>query len=194
MRNFLFLVFFLPVFTQAQVAKDSKFLGGNISYTMQKYEPGVFPTSHFLNLEFYNGKFTSNTVAIGPMVSVEASFRQNLNSITNLYERMNSGSYLGGMFVRKYFPLGEKFFFALEGSIAAGIGVNSFSTGSNFNYKIAGTPMFIFQPVPKWAFLGRIGELAIQDRSNQSNMTQVQVNFGRVSFGLNYFLNQEKRN
>lgn len=192
MQRILLLLFFLPVFAKAQVTEDSKFLGGNVSYSMQKFDYENQPASHFLNLELSYGKFISNTVAIGPIVSIESQWRQNINPITNLFENSNSGSFLGGMFLRKYFPLGEKFFFALEGSIGAGVGTSSFLKETNFNYKIAATPIFIFQPVPKWAFLGRIGEVVIQNRSSAFTITQTQVNLGQVSFGLNYFLNQEK--
>ncbi len=194
MKKALLLLLFLPLFAQGQVTKGSKFLGGNISYTMLKYDFQNQPATHFLNLELYNGKFISNSVAIGPIVSLESQWTQNINPVTNLYERENSNSYLGGMFVRKYFELSEKFFFAIEGSIAAGAGKNSRNEDSQsvFNYQIAATPMFIFQPVPKWAFLARVGEVSVQDRSNVINLTRVQVNMGQVSFGLNYFLNQEK--
>ncbi|MFN3996269.1 hypothetical protein [Algoriphagus sp.] len=161
---------------------------------MFKYDYENQPATHYLNLELYNGKFISNTVAIGPIVSLESQWRQSINPVTNLFEKSNSNSYLGGMFVRKYFELSEKFFLAMEGSIAAGVGRNSSSSESEsvFNYQFAFTPMFIFQPVPKWAFLARVGELSIQDRSNVVNLTRVQVNLGQVSFGVNYFLNQEK--
>jgi hypothetical protein len=98
------------------------------------------------------------------------------------------------MFVRKYFELSEKFFFALEGSMAAGIGRNSNLPDSEtlFNYQVAFTPMFTFQPVPKWAFLARVGEVSIQDRATSISLTHLNLNLGQVSFGVNYFLNQEK--
>ncbi|WP_157963298.1 hypothetical protein [Algoriphagus litoralis] len=191
MKKALLLVCMLPFFAQAQVTKGSKFLGGGISYSMLDYENSEQPF-HYLNFDLYAGKFISNSVAMGPIVSVESQWTQTINPITNLFEKRNSNSFLAGLFVRKYFELSEKFFFALEGSIAAGQGKNTFPEESIFNYKVAATPMFIFQPVPKWAFLARIGELSLQNRTDAVNLTLLQANLGQLSFGVNYFLNQEK--
>jgi hypothetical protein len=93
------LASFIVIFSQAQITKGSILLGGGVTFNKTKYD-GSYP---------YNN---SNYWGISPSFGI--ALKENLVygiNINYYHYQYSSNNYGGGIFLRKYFPLGKNFYF-----------------------------------------------------------------------------------
>lgn len=112
------------------------------------------------------------------------------------YQETKGRSFGVYMFVKRYFPISEKFFFAMDGSLAYDRGKTTSSsngfegTDKSYSVGLQASPSLIFFPSPKWAIEGSIGGLSLSHSrgiSNESKSTSFGINCGSISFGFAYF-------
>ncbi len=154
MTKCLFIFLFIPFIANAQFTKGDKFIGGSVNLTAQNNGGnGISKMSNF-SVNPQVGFLLSGKFALGGSLSYlhtkSELFGLGLGN-KNVYN-----SFGAGVFIRNYFPLGEKFVFAIHSGVDYGRGKMEYVSGgltmkSEGNIFTVGVkPVFIFFPTNKW--------------------------------------------
>ena len=201
MKNLLLLCILLlvPFISNAQFQKGTKFVNGVFTYDSYKYLESE-PASNFLIFGAGIGFFVNRSFALGPVLETSRRVLYNINPVTNQYEKNRSASILGGIFVRKFFPISEKFLFSLEGRTLVGRNVREISVmGSkpeSNTLRIQARPVFTFLPNSKWAFEAGVGNILYEKNSPHQPFLDTDVfraSLGEVNFGISYFFRKMEK-
>lgn len=183
------LMVVLPMMALAQVQQGRSFLSGGIGFNANSpanpQPGGVKNFSHFdINAKY--GFMIGDTWAIGISPSYSTQMQKYTDNSKNV-----SNDFAIGPFVRKYFPLGEKFYFHLDASYtyerlggyaqpATGSKVDAPKQTSNVIAIIPGASYFITDRVALQATLGRLAYSKFKSDTNQTS--GVDLNFGFTTF------------
>jgi hypothetical protein len=185
MRKILVMLLFLPTLGFAQFTQGGKLVTGNASHSRVVYN-SIYDTRW--NTSIFNlgtGFFVSESFVIGPLLEFT---RQ--HSKQNFTNRISSSA-KGGVFVRKFYPLSEKFFIALDGNVLAGVSSENDkiqkNKNSEFTYSVSFTPMLTYLPSKKLGFNATFGGLSY-NRNNLDKTSIFIASLGQVGLGLNYFI------
>jgi len=204
------LFLFVPSRLQAQIQKGSKFIGGGLSAgkTMYSESPGNStqvrqPLSLSVGPAF--GVLLNDQLALG------FSFQYG-RSIIYSYEngsdrsKWRVNSFSPAIFIRRYIPIAEKFWFTVEGNLSYTT-ISSkwknhynnrvYESGNDWDYLTASFyPAFNFFPSPSWCFEARIGTLAYQlaGLSGSGGKSHgFMLDYGTVNLRLSYFWGLNRR-
>ncbi|MBL0743118.1 outer membrane beta-barrel protein [Chryseolinea lacunae] len=186
----LLVVVLIPAFAHAQFNKGDAFLGGTIS--------GSSDFSNNLSVSPFFGFFLNSKISLGGRVEYGSTrSEQNLtaNDGSTSHLVTSTKSFFVAVVGRKYYPLSDKFFFALQGELNYGRsnvmnennGVEShddvYSLGLNVK------PVFAYFPSPKWGIEGSVGSLGYtfsKALSGSSNHI-ASLDAGTVTLGFAYY-------
>ena len=204
MKKIFFLLLFAPVLTKAQFNKGDVFLGGNVSvYYSHKAatENGVnspHSTSYSYALSPTVGFFTSERFALGGNIQYSRAVAEDIDE-TNLQKNHSTTGSLA-VFGRYFFPVNEKFSFALTGDIFysrsksdseyVNANFNSQSANKYYSTGVHIKPTFLYFPSRHWGFEASIGSLQfIHDQSftYNSKSDKFTVTYGTISLGVAYY-------
>lgn len=193
-----------PFVVNAQFNKGDKFLDVALLLNNVKNDGGYdYSTIRNIGVSPSIGFFISDNLALGSSFSYGSSYHSNDDT------RNTGKSVSGGLFIKRFFTLNEKFLFLLKGGISYGRGVGERVTVPNsiFDYKsdfyFFGAniiPSFVFFPSPKWGFEASVGGIGFDHRKRESiNTTITNTNTtntfsilgGSISFGVNYYLRKK---
>jgi hypothetical protein len=185
------LIVVLPMMALAQVQQGRSFLSGGIGLNVNSPsnpQPGETKQFTHFDANVKYGFMFLDTWAIGisPSYSMQ---RQVYTDAKNV-----STDFSIGPFVRKYFPLGEKFYFHLDASYAyerfggyaepaGGTKVDAPKQTSNVIAIIPGASYFITDRVALTATLGKVSYSKFKNE-NASGSSGFDLNFGITSFTL----------
>lgn len=184
-------------YASAQFVKGDRFIAGGYSVSVQNSSED----------SFYEGKHRSFQVypEVGFLLNERYALGGGFNFLsTRNKSDLGQGSYqdhkvlgLGVyLFVKRYFPITEKFFFSMDGSVSydrrrattdyggAESKEKSYSVGLNVS------PSLMFFPSPNWAIEGSIGGINLNHSrglSDDSKSTSFGLNYGSFSLGFAYF-------
>jgi hypothetical protein len=113
----------------------------------------------------------------------------------------NYNEYFGGLMIRRYYLISEKFFFLIEGSLGYAKGERN-STYVDYNngtiskgesktdeFSALVAPKFVFFPSSKWGFEAGIGSVSYSNTSNSGSnalTSQFNLNYGVFTLGFAY--------
>ncbi len=176
----IFLLLLVPVCSWAQFAKGNKFISGNIGFDNQNYtygngNGGSLYQTYSVGPSF--GYFLRENLAVGISIGYSGNYQQNKGSQPNTGGESKTGGFSSNLFARRFFPLSEKFFFALNGSLgysrSNSTNINYFTNATtetkSYSWGLSISPMFIFLASTHWGFQGAIGNLYYSHSYNFTN-------------------------
>jgi len=175
----------------AQIKDGSVLLGGQAYYSNTDY--GKSPANqasqkiHNAQVTISVGKALKENTVYGVNLTYANYFQSNIGQSPNLYDS-KSNSYGGGIFVRKYKPLGEDFYLfgELEASYLAGKTTYKYGSGNSTNgpktsvVQLALTPGISYQLLKKLQVeitIPDIGSIQYSTNTTEGSSTK-QNNFG----------------
>jgi hypothetical protein len=188
----IILTMVLPVMAFAQVQQGRSFLSGGIGFntnspkSAQLGEPGRF--THFdINAKY--GFMIGDTWAIGISPSFSTQMQKYLGNSKNV-----SNDFSIGPFIRKYFPLSNKFYFHLDASYSyetlggytqssGGDKTKSPKSTSNVIAILPGASYFVTDRVALTATIGKLSYSNFKNGST-SDSSGFDLNFGITSLTL----------
>jgi hypothetical protein len=192
MKNVILIaVFCLPIAALAQIQKGKSVLSGSVNYTLSGNDSEVSAQS---NKSYQFTASSSYGYLIGDRwaIGITPSFLKNrqLGYGADLHYRTVSI----GPFVRRYFPVGEKFFIHVDGGMNAAFSGNwlvlngeksavTKSTGLNF-YVGLGASYFVSGRIALQASLGNISYSSSKTESDDNRPWNFGTNFGLSSLTL----------
>jgi hypothetical protein len=197
------LLLLVPVCSWAQFAKGNKFIGGSISINNQNNNvtnPLISLNQNIL-VSPSVGFFVKDNIAVGFKLGYSKSYQEGLNVPYGI-KSTNLTSWSGGLFIKRYASISEKFFFALEGSVIYARGTLDYElpnggsiTGGNNQkfYNVLGqvVPSFIYFPSEKWGIEASLGSLYFTHSynfTNETNASTFNLNYGSFSLGFAYYI------
>lgn len=196
----LFIVLFCAcaLVTGAQIQTGTQFVGGGILVSAQKApENGNGFQSNYsaVNILPVIGFILNERWAIGSQIGVGFSNQESRNGTQTLFKSNSKGITMAAV-ARRYFPLTEKFFLALDGRLQFDRGSEMYSSGTSEttsqSYEISSiiSPVFIFFPTNRWGFEASIGSISYgyyRNLSTDSSSNNFGLNYGSVSLGIAYY-------
>ncbi len=208
MKSIILVVACLSMATTgfSQFNKGDKLLVGGFSIqTDKRSSTTTLGSANEFNVYSVNpaiGFFLNDKTALGIRLGYSNTFSKDF--IPGYYNsENNSNSYYGGIMIRRYFLLSEKFYFLIDGSIGYSKGDNTSTTidyGNGFNSRIetktsefstAVTPKFVFFPSPKWGIEAGIGSVSYSNTSyntSSGSSNRLYINYGVFTLGFAYYL------
>jgi len=201
--KYLVPVIFLAISIQSfgQFSKGDKVLGGTVSLNTSKSETNEFGTaSDYNSFGVYPtfGVFLKSNLEVGGQVGYSSSSDE-WSAPYGSSDR-TSKFMTFGLYTRWYFPISEKFLFALIASGSYGTGkdktllVNQAIITEDENKRNSITvglrPTFVFFPSYRWGVQAGIGDLSYTHSKNKSSddtSNQFGINYGYVNFGIAYY-------
>lgn len=192
-----------PIVVHAQFSKGDAFLGGTLSGSYSDFSSAKNPMGlnyYVRSIYSYSisptlGFFTSKRFALGGTISVGGSGTE-IGPDTNMQKNYTTNGSVAVM-GRYFFPLSEKFMFALTADVfysrskddnANGDGSRSidksYSTGLHVK------PTLLFFPSRRWGFEASVGSVQfVHDQSLTKDVKTDNFNatFGAVSLGVAYY-------
>src|SRR5215218_4159663 len=107
-----FSLFLIATVSHAQITKGSVLLGGNIGFGGSKDEYGNQPEVHTFTFNPVLGIAVKENLVTGINI-----FYNHSKTTNNMPGKQEAGVTGGGLFVRKYVPLGMKFYLYGQGNI-----------------------------------------------------------------------------
>ena len=101
---------FITSAVQAQINKGSLLLGGNLSVGTVKYENSSIPVNDFRQNDFTFSPSIGIATSDNNVWGITLGYSHNKNKNTNAPGLSEVNSYNGGIFYRKYMPLGKSFY------------------------------------------------------------------------------------
>lgn len=141
------------------------------------------------------GFFLNERYAVGGGLSF-SSAKSRYDIPQGGYQENRTRGFGAYVFVKRYFPISEKFFFTMDGSLdydrgKTTYGNNGFeNTNKSYSIGLNATPSLIFFPSPNWAIEGSIGGLSLTHSrgiSDEYKSTSFGVNYGGISLGFAYY-------
>lgn len=184
----------------AQFVKGDRFIAGGFLVSAHKSSTGNGEENRFLSF-FVSpevGFFLNERYAIGGGLSYSTSTRK-YELAQGSYQKVKNWGLGAYFFVKRYFPISEKFFFSLDGSVGYDRGRSTTgipyaeSTNKSYSMRLDATPSLIFFPSHNWAIEGSIGSLSLvhsRGVSDESKSTTFGLNYGGISLGFAYFFRQ----
>jgi hypothetical protein len=211
MKSIILVVACLSMATNgfSQFTRGDKLLVGGLSVQTDKRTN----VSTIGSINEYNNY--SVTPAIGFFVNEKTAFGVKLgygNTFSKYFvpgasnSERNYNEFYGGLMIRRYYLISEKFFFLIEGSLGYAKGEinNTFNDYNNAIYnKVESTtdefsaailPRFVFFPSPKWGFEAGIGSIGYSNTSNsesKGSISQFNLNYGIFSLGFAYYIRKQ---
>ena len=184
-------------FVNAQINQGSVLLGGQASYSNTDYGNGPANQSsqktHNGQVTISVGKALKENTVYGVNLTYSNYFQSNIGQSPNLYDS-KSNFYGGGIFVRKYKPLGKDFYLfgELEASYAAGKTTLKYLSGSRVNGPKASIAQLALTPGISYQLLKKLQvEITIPDiaSAQYSTNTTEGSSSKQNNFGFNTTLN-----
>ncbi len=186
----------------AQISSGTRFLGGGVAFNTQSFpEDASGYRNDYINFSISPvvGIIINGQWAFGGQLGFGYSRQEYTDGNQALLTSVNKGITLGAA-ARRFFPLTEKFYFALDGQLFFNRGYNLYSTSSSESktqsYEIspAINPVFIFFPSERWGFEASIGSLYYgysRSLSNDSSSSTVGFNYGTLNLGFAYYFTKK---
>ncbi|MFD2035605.1 hypothetical protein ACFSKL_12450 [Belliella marina] len=191
MKKLLIFLAFVPLVSFGQFSKGTKMIGGNISFSSSKYnsEPNLPSYNNYFSGNSHLGFFLNESFAIGPAINFTNIKTPFFNPTTNSIGYRNTNSYGGGVFVRKFLPISEKFYFSLQGEGLVGRTKGEDDPENDTTLRLSIQPMFTFMPNKNWGFDIGVSQLYFRSNWSDSQLRErhFQASLGQVSLGVNYF-------
>jgi hypothetical protein len=182
----------------AQFTKGDKFVAGGYSISVQNSsaDNGDDNKNRFFQLYPEFGYFVNQHYAIGGGLTFSRGTTR-YEVVQGDYQEQKSTGFGAHLFAKRFFPVSEKFFFSITGSVnynrfrsvsAASGGYES--TSKSYRISLNVSPSLIFFPSPNWAIEGTIGGLSLSHSrgiSDESKSTSFGINYGSISLGFAYF-------
>lgn len=192
MKKLLLLVIVLiPAFAHAQFNKGDAFLGGTIS--------GSSSVSDNMSVSPFFGFFLNSKISLGGNVQYGATrIEQDVDRAdgSTFTQVSNTKQISVGVVGRKFYPIADKFFFALQGELDYfRVGVKYVADDvenhqDSYGLGVSVKPVFVYFPSPKWGIEGSVGYLGYTfSKQNSSNTTdhRVGLSAGSVTLGFAYY-------
>lgn len=198
MKLILTIVFLLSCCcANAQFVKGDKFIAGGFSVSVQNSSEDNFYDGKYRSFQVYPevGFFLNERYAVGGGFSFLTTTNKSDVSQGTYQDHKVLG--LGvDLFVKRYFPITEKFFFSMDGSVsydrrrATTDYGGSESKEKSYIVGLNVSPSLIFFPSPNWAIEGSIGGFNLSHSrglSDDSKSTSFGLDYGSFSLGFAYF-------
>jgi hypothetical protein len=180
----------------AQFVKGDKFLAGGFTNSIQNSTTGNDDDLKYRSFQVYPemGFFLNERHAVGGGLSYSTTTSK-YEYQGNFQENGHKGIGVHG-FVKSYFPITEKFFFSVDGTIGYERGRSTTDTGTSestsksYSLSFFVSPSLVFFPSQNWAIEGGIGGLGLSHSrglSDDSHSTSFGLNYGSFSLGFAYF-------
>jgi len=201
MKYLLVILLLTPFALSAQFTKGDKFIGGTVDYTNQQspYVDGSFSPrkAEQFSIQPQLGFLLNEHLAFGPTVGYlhqivtygpDTSFSTSINNQFSV-----------GVFLKKYYPINDKFLFTLNGNI------NYLSGVSKYMYKMDNTerkmyqitagisPSFLFFPSENWgieAGIGRISFSHSKTKDSELKTDVFKIDYGIFELGFFYYFHK----
>lgn len=204
--KFITVIIFITLVTEsfAQFTKGDKVLGG--SFSLRKYgykEPentgGRFANFTTFGLQANFGLLIRNNLEIGALLGHTWDYR---------YEGFSSGPnksqsryyiryFTMGFYMQRYFPITEKFLFALQGEAGYSIGKSFYKSDTwdlvenrENKLKLKLSPKLVFFPSANWGLYAGLGNISYTyskvPRSRMSSHS-FDISYGSIIFGASYY-------
>lgn len=198
MKNiFLFIFFVLPAMATAQFTKGDAFLGGTVSGSLgnNSSDNSMNTKSRDLRIAPIVGFLISDRFALGG--KLEFGLSKNISETSSSQITSTNKNYGVGAMGKYFFPLSEKFMFALTGNIY--YSRSHFENQSNggvvndikgYTLGLTVNPTFLYFPSKRWGFeanIGSIGYTHYQDLSRNFSHDNFQATYGSISLGVAYY-------
>ena len=181
----------------AQFSKGDKFIAGGYSIGVQNASADNGDDNKYRSFQVYPefGYFVNQHYAVGGGLTFSTS-KSRYEFAQGDYQEQKSGGFGTYLFVKRFVPISEKFYFALTGSVDYDRfrSTNAYggyeSTTKSYNIGLNVAPSLIFFPSTNWAIEGTIGSLSLNHSrgiSDESKTTSFGINYGSISFGFAYF-------
>jgi hypothetical protein len=213
----------LPSFAVAQFTKGQVFLGGTLSATNNNNDLPTIPSGSSLKSSTFSvtpvvGFFINPKLALGGSIGYATGTSQfdyaNYGLVNGAYtytilsQKSVSKSLLVSTFARYYVPLGNSFYFTLQGQLNFTRTANDQTSpqynGTNYDQVTQRTPSyslgvsvrpaFVFFPTPRWSIEGGVGNLSftrtryLPDVYSANNFS---LNAGTFTFGVAYYFKRQ---
>lgn len=194
----LFSFVVMTIVTHAQFAHGDKFFGGSFSVGLQKGSGSQnFQTTYnSFSLQPSIGYFLNDKYAVGGGLGYSTTYQKTTYDLSSL-QRASGHSINIHAFLKRYFIISDKFFFAMTGGISYGRGIETQGSGTgesktkNYSVGMNAYPSLIFFPSTNWAIEGSIGGLYLAHTRNlsaDSKYTSFNFDYGTFSLGFAYYL------
>lgn len=198
----IFLLLLVPICSWAQFSAGNKFIGGSVSVNNQNGSV----TSPYVNLNQNFGVspsmgfFIKDNVATGFRLGYSKSFTDyNYGNLNGYPKSFDYESFSGGLFLKRYITISEKFLFAIDGGInyVRGTSTNAYVGTSNtyvtklYNLTAQITPSFIYFPSDHWGIEASLGSMYfthMYNFTNDVNANTFNLNYGSFSLGFAYYI------
>ncbi|MBL0743117.1 outer membrane beta-barrel protein [Chryseolinea lacunae] len=202
MKYILLILFLLPVVAKAQFTKGDVYVGGTLNGSFNKNAAKeiapyrTFTDSRSIWISPLAGFFLSDRFALGAKLGLGLSKSENESTFNN--STAKSRSYAVGTVGRYFFPINEKFMFALTGIVNYSrtrdeYQANDSEADVNKYYLLSLNinPTFLYFPSRRWGFEANIGNIGYghfhhlgEGRSSDS----FQARYGSISLGVAYYI------
>lgn len=188
----------------AQFTKGDKVLGGAL-YISTQHAPespsgGLADKSNSLSITPNFGVLLNENLELGLQAGLTSNAYE--NSATGYINEYNSNSWNGGLYIRRYYTMSEKFLFAIKGDFNYTTGkTHSETTYTSTNETIENnsrakslhlglSPNFIFFPSTNWslqASIGNIGYTFLKNSDEEHGANLFNITYGTVGLGVSYY-------
>jgi hypothetical protein len=189
----------LPLVTSAQFERGQLFVGGSLagSSVATNYTGYTKEVTTSLTLLPSIGFFLNSKVALGIGLGYTASwdsFNEPISPLNNTSE--HASSFNINSFVRRYIPITNSFYIALQGQVSfmrtspVYSQLESYSVGANVS------PIFIFFPSRKWGIEAGVGSLGYTYNRTLPNIASTNTfsfSSGTFSLGLAYYFGKKSK-
>lgn len=197
----IFLLLLLPVCSWAQFSKGNVFLGGSLGVNNQNGNTtsSVYSLTQNFSINPTVGFMLADNLAIG----VRLGYSDYAYYYQNTFQKSADQETLsGGLFVRRFFSISEKFLFALDGGVNYGRSTTNYKYNSNpygygdssqKSYSVTAqvVPTFLYLPSNHWGIEASIGSLYFTHSYNfinEINANTFNLNYGSFSLGFAYYI------
>jgi hypothetical protein len=182
----------------AQFSKGDKFFAGGYSISLQDGSNGNGDNNKHRSFQVSPeiGFFLNENFAVGGGLTF-ASSKSRYEYFQGNYQEAKDRGIGVYVFVKRYFPISEKFFFSLDGSINYDRRKNTSTinglkgSGKSYSIGLHASPSLLFFPSPNWAIEGSIGGVGLTHSrgiSDETKSTSFGINYGSISFGFAYYI------
>lgn len=198
----IFFLLCLPVCSWAQFSAGNKFIGGSVSINNQNgnvTSPYVSLAQNF-GISPSMGFLVKDNLAVGFRLGYTKSYTDyNYGNISGYPKSNDYEAFSGGLFLRRYITISEKFLFAIDGSVnyIRGTTTNSYIGQTNsyitkqYNLTAQVAPLFIYFPSDHWGIEASLGSLYFTHMYNfitDKNANMFNLNYGSFSLGFAYYI------